>query len=72
MHGESKSELSTYYIKLRHVKTVFDAMFDRIGEMELNDSSSTDIIYSSKTLKKEWHIHYEFLMWEYGKHHIKQ
>ena len=31
MHGKSTSGLSTYYIKLRHVKTVFDAMLDKIG-----------------------------------------
>ena len=48
MNGESKSGLSTYYIKLRHVKTVFDAMLDRIGEMEINDSTSTDIIFLTK------------------------
>ena len=30
MCGESKYGLSTYYIKLRHGKTVFDAMLDRI------------------------------------------
>ena len=38
MHGASKSGLSTYYIKFRHDKTVFDAMLDRIVEMELNSS----------------------------------
>ena len=61
MCGESKDGLSTYYIKFRYEKTVFDAMLDRIGEMELNDISSTDIICSSKKLKEEWKIHYEFL-----------
>ena len=56
--GESKDGLSTYYIKFRYDKTVFDAMLDRIGEMELNDRSSTDIIFSRKKLKEEWKIHY--------------
>ena len=54
MCGDSKSGLSTYYIKFQPGKTVFDAILDRIGEMELNDSSYTEIICSRKTLKKEW------------------
>ena len=52
MRGESKAGLSTYYIKFRHGKNVFDAMLDRIGEMNLNVSSSIDIIGFIKTLKK--------------------
>ena len=63
MCGKSKSGLYTYYIKFRHGNTVFDAMLDRILEMELNDSSSTNIICTSKTLKKWWKIHCEFLRW---------
>ena len=63
MHGESKTGLSTYYIKLRHVKTVFGTMLGRVGEIELNDSFSTSIICSRKKLKKECKIHYEFLTW---------
>ena len=52
MHGELKSGFSTYYIKLLHENTVFDAMLDRIGEMEINGISFSDIICSSKILKK--------------------
>ena len=40
--------------------------------MDLNDSSSTDIIRSIKTLNKYWKINDEFLTWEYGKYHLKQ
>ena len=47
-------------------------MLDRIGEMELNDISYTGIICSIKNPKKESKIHYDFLIWEYGKHHLKQ
>ena len=72
MRGESKYGLSSYYIKLLHGKTVFDAILDRIGEMDLNYSSSTDMIFSIKTLKEEWKINYEFLMGGYGKNHLKQ
>ena len=72
MHGESKSGLSTYYIKFRHGNDVFDHIVDRIGEMDLNGSSSIEILGFRKTLKKEWQNHYEFLKWEYGKHHLKQ
>ena len=53
IHGESKSRLSTYYIKLCHDKNVFDDMIGRIGEMNLNGSSSIDIIGFIKTLRKE-------------------
>ena len=72
MRGESKSGLSTYYIKLCHGKNVFDHMLDRIGEMDLNGSSSIEIIGFIKTLKKEWHNHFELITWKYRKHHLKQ
>ena len=52
MHGESKYGLSTYHIKFRHGKNVFDHMFDRIGKMDLNGSSSIDILGFTKILKK--------------------
>ena len=52
MRGDSKSGLSIYDIKFLHENTVFDAMLDRIGEMELNDSSSTNIICYIKTINK--------------------
>ena len=52
MLGESKSGLSTYYIKFRHENTVFHAILDRIGEMKLNYSSYTDIIVYRKKMKK--------------------
>ena len=44
MCGESKYGFSTYYIKFRHGKTIFDAIIDRIEEIELNYSSSTGIV----------------------------
>ena len=47
-------------------------MLDRIGQMDLNGSLSINIIIFSKALKKEWHNHYEFSTFEYGKHHFKQ
>ena len=40
--------------------------------MDLNGSSFIDIFGLSKTLKKEWHNHYEFLTREYVKHHLKK
>ena len=40
--------------------------------MDLNDSSSTEIILSRKTLKKERQINYQFLTRKYGKHPLKQ
>ena len=59
MYGESKARLSTYYKKFRHRKNVFDHMLDRIGQMDLNGSSSINIIGFSKSPKKEWHNRYE-------------
>ena len=47
-------------------------MLDRIGQIDLNGSSSINIIGFSKALKKEWHNYYELLTWEYGKHHLKK
>ena len=47
-------------------------MLDRIGKMDLNGTSFIDIFGLSKTLKKEWHNHYEFLTWKYGKYHLIQ
>ena len=52
MRGESKSGLSTYYIKFCHGKNLFDHILDRIGQMDLNGSSSMDIIDFRKSLKK--------------------
>ena len=72
LNGESKSGLSTYYIKFCHGKNVFDHILDRIGQMDSNESSSVYIICFIKSLKKEWQNHYELLTWEYGKHHLKQ
>ena len=72
MRGESKDGLSTYYMKFRHEKNVFDHMHDRIVQMDLNGSSYIKIIGIRNSLEKEWHNHYEFLTWEYGKHHLKQ
>ena len=40
--------------------------------MDLNVNSSIDIIGFRKSLKKEWHNHYEFLTWEHVKHHLKK
>ena len=60
---ESKYGLSIYYIKFRHGKNVFDAMLDRIGEIYLNGTSSINTICFIKTLKIEWHNHYEFSTW---------
>ena len=45
---ESTSGLSTYYIKFHHGKNVFDHMIDRIVKMDLNGSSSIDMIGFSK------------------------
>ena len=42
-------------------------MLDRIGQMDLNEISSIDIIGFSKSLKKEWHDIYELLTWKCGK-----
>ena len=64
MRGKSKSELSTYYVKFRHGKNVFDDTFDIIGQMNLNESPSIDIISIIKSLNKEWHNHYELITWE--------
>ena len=65
MCGELKYGFSTYYIKFLHVKTVFDAMIGRIGELELKSSSTTNIVFSRKTLdgerkkmNEEWHNYY--------------
>ena len=65
MLDESKYGFSTYYIKFLHVKTVFDAMIGRIGELELKSSSTTNIVFSRKTLdgerkkmNEEWHNYY--------------
>ena len=43
-----------------------------IGQMDLNGSSSINIISFTKSLNKEWHNNDEFLTWEYGKHHLKK
>ena len=72
MCGESKSGLSTYYIKFHHGKIIFDHMLDRIGQMYLNGISSINIIGFRKSLKKQWHNNYEFLTWKYGKHHLEK
>ena len=40
--------------------------------MDLNGSTSVYIIGFIKSLKKKWHNHYGFLIWEYGKHHLKK
>ena len=72
MPGDSRSGLSRYYIKSRHGKNVFDHMLDNIVKMDLNGSSSIDIIGFIRSMKKEWHNNYELLIWEYGKHHLKQ
>ena len=47
-------------------------MLDRIGQMDLNGSSSIDIIGFRKSLNKEWHNNYELLTWEYGKYQLTQ
>ena len=47
-------------------------MIDRIGQMDLNVSSSINIFGFRKPLKKEWHNNHELLTWEYGKHHLKK
>ena len=52
MCGESKSGFSKYYFKLLHGKNIFGEIFDRIGEIYLNVSSSIDIIGFRKALKK--------------------
>ena len=65
--GESKSGLSTYYIKFCHDNNVFGHILDRIGKIDLNGSYFIDIIGFRKSLKKERHNHCEFLTWEYGK-----
>ena len=52
MRGELKYGLSKYHIKFCHGKNVFDHMLDRIGLMDLNGSSSIDIIGFIKSLKK--------------------
>ena len=49
---EPKSGLSIYYIKFCHSKNIFDHMLDRIGQMDLNGSSSIDIIGFRKSLNK--------------------
>ena len=63
MRAESKYRLSTYDLKFRHGKNVFDYMLDRIEQMDLNGSSSIDIIGFRKSLKKYWLNNYEFLTW---------
>ena len=79
MRGESKYGLYTQYKWFLHVKTVFDAIIDRIGELELKNSPPTNIFCFRKTLKEDiktpkeqWQKHYKILTWEYGKHHLKQ
>ena len=57
-HSESKSGLSIYFMKFRLGKNVFDHIVDRIGQMDLNSSSSIEVIGSSKSVKKEWYNHY--------------
>ena len=52
LRGESKSGLSTYYIILSW-QECFAHILDRIGQMDLNASSSIDIIGSSKSMNKE-------------------
>ena len=61
MHGESKSEFSTYHIKCFHVKNIFDDMLDRIGKIDLNGSTSIEIVGFRKTLEKEWQNNYKLL-----------
>ena len=53
MRGDSESGLSIYYIKFLHGKTVFDAIIDRIGELELKNSPPTNIFCFRKTLKED-------------------
>ena len=62
---ESKSGLSIYYIKPCLGKNIFDHMFDRIGQMNINGISYINMIGFSKSFKKEQHNHYKFLTWEY-------
>ena len=52
MRDESKYGFSTYYIKFWHVKTVFDEFLDRIGELELKNSSPTNIVFNIRTPKE--------------------
>ena len=47
-------------------------MLDRTVEMDLNRSSSINIIVFREKLNKEWKHNDELLIWEYGKHHPKQ
>ena len=72
MLGKSKSGFSTYYIKFCNGQNVFDHMLHRIVQIDLNTSSPINIIGFSKSLKREWQNHYEFLTWKYGKHRLKQ
>ena len=52
MCGDSKSGFSIYYITFHHGNNVFDRILDRIGKIDLNDSSSIRIIGFIKSLKK--------------------
>ena len=52
LRGDSKYGLSTYYIKIFHVKNVFDHIIDRIGQIDLNGSSSINIIGFRKQRNK--------------------
>ena len=78
MCDESKPALSTYYIKFQHRKTLSDAMMDRIGELELKTAlpltyfSIKTLKEESRTLKEDCGKYYDFLTWEYVKHHLKQ
>ena len=47
-------------------------MLDRTVEMDLNRSSSINIIVFREKLNKEWKHNDELLIWEYGKHHLKK
>ena len=46
-------------------------MLHKIVELDLYGSATIEMIDFSKSLKREWQNHYEFLTWKYGKHHLK-
>ena len=62
MRGDSKAGLSTYNRKFHHGKNVFYVMLDRVGEMDLNDSSSIGLIFFANHWRKSEN-HYELLTW---------
>ena len=52
IRGDSKDGFSTYYIKFRHSKNVFDHMLDGIEKMDLNGRYSIDIFGLRKIMNK--------------------